>query len=43
MVDTQVEGKKSASDVPMVREFPDVFPTDLLGVLPMRKLELGST
>lgn len=34
VVDTEVEGKKIMDDVPIVREFPSVFPEHLLGLPP---------
>lgn len=36
VMDTQVEGMKVVVDVPIVREFPDVFPRDLPGLPPER-------
>ncbi|KAJ9561583.1 hypothetical protein OSB04_006743 [Centaurea solstitialis] len=33
--------KKTVADVPVVRDFPDVFPEDLPGVPPERQLEFG--
>ena len=38
-VDTQIEGKDLVLDVPLVREFPYVFPKELLGVPLMRPVE----
>ena len=35
------ERPKSVDEVPMVREFPDVFPEDLSGVPPERQVEFG--
>ncbi|GJZ27079.1 putative reverse transcriptase domain-containing protein [Tanacetum coccineum] len=32
-------GKKRIEDVPIVRDFPEVFPEDLLGLLPTRQVE----
>ena len=39
MFDTRVEGKKFVSDVPVVREFPDVFLEDLSGMPHERQVE----
>lgn len=39
MVDTQDEGRVLVSDVPVVREFPDIFPNDLHSVPSMRQVE----
>ncbi|KAJ9565655.1 hypothetical protein OSB04_001621 [Centaurea solstitialis] len=33
--------KKTVADVPVVRDFPDVFPEDLPGVPPERQVEIG--
>ncbi|KAJ9556417.1 hypothetical protein OSB04_011031 [Centaurea solstitialis] len=42
MVTDQAEGKKlSVADVPVVSEFPDVFPEDLPGIPPDRQVEFG--
>ena len=38
-MDTRVEGAKVMGDVPIVREFPDVFPKDFSGVPPERQVE----
>lgn len=42
VVDTRVDEKRSVSisNVPVVREIPDVFPEELLGVPPNRQVEL---
>jgi hypothetical protein len=38
--DTRKEGKKkTVSDIPVVREYPDVFPEDLPGIPPNRQVE----
>lgn len=39
MVDTRVEEKKSVSNFPMVRDFPDCFPKDLPCMPPERRVE----
>lgn len=39
VVDLRVEGKHSVSDVPIVREFLDVFPEELPGVHPERQVK----
>ena len=39
MIDTQVEGGVSVSDVHVVREFPYVFSKDLPGVPPVIQIE----
>ena len=39
MVDTQVEGKVVVSNVPVVREYPYVFPEELPDVPPVRQVE----
>lgn len=39
MVDTRDEGRVSVLDVPVIREFLDVVPKDLLGMPPMRHME----
>ncbi|GKE64257.1 hypothetical protein Tco_1518418, partial [Tanacetum coccineum] len=31
--------KKRLEDIPVVREFPEVFPDDLPGLLPIRQVE----
>ena len=36
VVDTQVEGTTSLSEVPIFWDFPNVFPKDFLGVPPER-------
>src|SRR5581483_9465550 len=36
-----VKKKKTVADVPVVRDFPDVFPEDLPGVPPERQVEFG--
>jgi hypothetical protein len=33
----------SIEDVPVVREYPDVFPEELLGMPPNRDIEFSST
>ena len=35
------EGPESVNEVPIVREFPDVFPEELPGVPPERQVEFG--
>ena len=35
------ERPKSVEEVPVVREFPDVFPEELPGVPPVRQVEFG--
>ena len=39
VVDTRVREKLSVSEVPVVREFADVFPEELPGVPPERQVE----
>lgn len=39
IIDTLDEGRKSIEDVPIVRDFSDVFPEDLLEVPPERQVE----
>ena len=39
MVDTRVRDQLSVLEVPVVREFPDVFPKELPGVPPERQVE----
>ena len=39
IMDTREEGKEIMSDVPVVREYPDVFPEDLHGIPPKRQVE----
>ncbi|KAI3701002.1 hypothetical protein L2E82_45643 [Cichorium intybus] len=39
VTDTREERKKVVEDVPVVQEFPDVFPEDLPGIPPERKVE----
>ena len=38
-MDTQEQGKATVSDVPVVREYPDVFPEDFPGVPMERQVE----
>lgn len=40
IVDTRIEGNKLISDVPVVREFRDIFLDDFLGVPPLRQVEI---
>ena len=40
-VSVDSEGPESVDEVPIVREFPDVFPEDLPGVPPERQVEFG--
>lgn len=39
MVNTQDEGRVFVFDVPVVKEFLDVFPKDLITVPPMRHVD----
>ena len=41
VMDTRVDSERprSVEEVPVVREFPDVFPEELPGVPPVRHLE----
>ncbi|KAJ9546613.1 hypothetical protein OSB04_019156 [Centaurea solstitialis] len=41
MADQAKEGKLSVAEVPVVSEFPDVFPEDLPGLPPDRQIEFG--
>ncbi|KAJ9546328.1 hypothetical protein OSB04_018871 [Centaurea solstitialis] len=41
MADQAKERKLSVADVPVVSEFPDVFPEDMLGLPPDRQIEFG--
>ena len=38
-MDTQDKGKVTMDDVPIVRDYPDVFPNDLPGVPSKRQVE----
>lgn len=38
MIDT-IEREAQITDIPVVREFPDVFPKDLFGLPPDREIE----
>ena len=38
-MDTRETGKETVGDVPMVREFTDVFPEELPGIPPERQVE----
>ncbi|CAH1439857.1 unnamed protein product [Lactuca virosa] len=38
-MDTRDKGKATVDDVPVVREYPDVFPDDLPGIPPERQVE----
>ena len=38
-MDTQDKGKVTVDDVPIVREYPDVFLEDFLGVSPEKQVE----
>lgn len=38
-MDTRDKGKTTVDDVPEVREYPDVFPEDFLGIPPERQVE----
>ena len=40
MRDTQ-QGELKLEDIPIVKEFPDVFPKDLLGLPPDREIEFS--
>ena len=39
MVDTSLEQHSKLEDFPVVREFLEVFPEDILGLLPGREIE----
>ena len=39
MIDAREKGKVTVDDVPVVREYPDVFPEDLPGIPPERQVE----
>lgn len=39
MVDFREDGKKTVDDVPIIREFPYVFPKELSGVPPERQVK----
>ena len=39
VLDAREKGKTAIDDVPIVRDFPDVFPEDLLGIPPERQVE----
>ncbi|CAH1413450.1 unnamed protein product [Lactuca virosa] len=39
VMDTRNKGKATVDDVPVVREYPDVFPEDLPGIPPERQVE----
>ena len=39
VMDTQEAGKETVGDVPVVREFTDVFPEELPGIPPERQVE----
>lgn len=41
VVNMRVEKKKSVSNVPIVSEFPDVFPKEFPDMHPKRKVEFG--
>ena len=38
-MDAREKGKATVDDVPVVREYPDVFPEDLPGIPPERQVE----
>ena len=39
VVDTRVQGTTELSGVPIVQDFPDIFPKDFLGVRPERQVK----
>ena len=39
VVDTKVEGKKSIETTSLIQDFSELFPEDLLGVPPERRME----
>ena len=40
MIDT-VKARPSVSDIPIVSDFPDVFPKELLGLPPQREIKFA--
>ncbi|GKF33977.1 hypothetical protein Tco_0107177, partial [Tanacetum coccineum] len=39
-IEKKKSDKKRLEDIPVVREFPEVFPEDLPGLPPVRKVEI---